>query len=855
MKTRFNLLFFFLSLTLGFMGCEYFSMKSKSTSKDLDRISGAYEALQMQSFGKSYPDNDIPIRAYADGLATHKKLPKRISRSDFEWESMGPHNTAGRTLALAINPQADSTIYLGSASGGLWRSRKLGLGVSWEYVETMDDVLGVSSVCFAEGDSTLMYIGTGEVYNIIETGDDAASRATRGSYGVGILRSIDGGNTWTKSLDWSYNQRRGIQSIQINPLDKNIAYAATTEGIYKTTDMGASWEVVLNLPMCTDVQIHQSNPNIVVAAFGNLGNHNTGIYRTEDAGVNWVRYTDSNFPSSFQGKIELTSSKSDPNVFYASIGNGFSFNDGATWLLKSVNDGVSWEQVNDFDYSRWQGWFAHDVAVHPSDPDIIMAVGIDCWKSTDGGLSLEQVSIGGVTLGDHPIGEPDGDRYYSHSDHHVALFHPNIPDLVLLGNDGGLFHANEGGTNYMSANGGLQTTQFYNGFSVSHLDDDLAMGGLQDNSSVIYRGSKAWTRVIGGDGAYSAINYDNDDIMFGSSQNLRIRKSIDKGESFYGVSPIQSDDVTVFIAPFVISEASSNIVYAGSQFLYKSVDNGETFLRMNNGQALNGSPIFNIGTSPVDEDLVLASTFPENNFPAALFQSVDGGLSFIEINDPILPDRVVNDITFDPFDGNTVYLTYNGFGSSHLFVSEDAGITWRDISTDLPDVPGNAIAVDPANTDHLYYGNDIGIYFSPDKGDTWQTLEDGIKGAFIVMDLKISPFDQTIWLATHGRGAFTRNLESKDVVSIHDIDNRESDFEIFPNPIVNGQLYLKNKTNEKRTVDYRILSIDGTIQDRGLENILGQESHLIDVQNLSSGTYILSLYLGDQHSDLKFVVL
>ena len=378
-----------------------------------------------------------------------------------------------------------------------------------------------------------------------------------------------GQNLWTGRI----KIKRVFKPFTINPAHPDRVFAATTDGVYYSSNAGDSWTLVLEVPMATDVEI---NGDTIIAACGNLGSTLGGIYRSTDNGLSWQRFTSPFFPSSFQGKIELSSSPGEPHIVYASVGNGFVFADGATWLFKTTNAGKKWSLVSNYDYSKWQGWFSHDVAVHPNDPEQFMAVGIDIHRGH--GDSLEQVSGGGVTLGIPPINKPDGPPDYSHSDHHVVLYHPRIPDLVLFGNDGGLFLSPDNGETFRSANGGLQTTQFYNGFSVSHQDPDFAMGGLQDNSTSLYRGSGAWQRAVGGDGSWTAINPQNDQLVFASSQYLNIVSSRDGGWSYFSNAPFHPDDNPIFIAPYVISPSNPNIMYAGGSFVHKSIDRGGTWV-------------------------------------------------------------------------------------------------------------------------------------------------------------------------------------------------------------------------------------------------------------------------------------
>lgn len=747
------------------------------------KIPGSYKAMVMLNKAKAYPEQDIPPAGYQRAFDYNQIAFKANStKAPVEpWDAMGPLNTSGRCLALAINPQADSTIYLGSASGGLWRSRKLGDDISWEFMPTGHNVLGVSSIAFAANDSSQMYIGTGEVYNFEVTGNDGAYRSTRGSYGVGILKSTDGGQSWTKSLDWSYQNQKGVQAIQVDINDASKVYAATTDGVYRSLNNGDDWELVLSVPMATDIEVNGQN---IVAAAGNFGTADKGIYTSSDGGDSWAINTDSDLPQDFQGKIELDASTSNPNIIYASIGNGFWFNDGATWLCRSDDNGATWDLRNTEDYSRWQGWFSHDVAVHPINPDIVVPIGINIWISYDGGNTLDFQADGGVTLGTPPAGVPDGPPNYSHSDHHVVMYHPNIEDLVLFGNDGGLFKSNDGGQTFQSANGGLQTTQFYNGFSVSHQNPDFAMGGLQDNSTSIHRGDGIWQRAIGGDGSWTGINFDNDNIVYGSSQNLNVARSFNNGQGFSGMQIPTNSDNPIFIAPYQISESNPDIIYAGGTRIYKTTNQGTTWSTMNQGLPLNGDPVYAMAVSSINSDIVYAATAPEFA-PASLFLTTDGGNTWDDITNN-LPDRYINDIYADPTVDGKLYVVMNGFGSGHLFVSSDYGDSWTDITNGLPDVPTNAILVDPLFPTNLYVGNDLGVYYSLDGGNTWDDFTEGLYDSVVAIDLEYSPVDRKIWVATHGNGTFRRDLVSEVSNTYDDLAFANNYLNIYPNPATAG---------------------------------------------------------------------
>ncbi|MEL6987321.1 MAG: hypothetical protein AAGK97_05775 [Bacteroidota bacterium] len=433
------------------------------------KVSGAFHALNELSSQRSYPNKNIPEdKFYQEYNYAQQSLQDNRRGGQQSWEALGPWNTSGRTLSMAFNPLNTNTIYAATASGGLWKSHQLGMGKSWQYVKTGFPVTAVSSIAINPVDTNEMYIGTGEVYNYEGVGTGAAFRNTRGSYGIGILKSSDGGRTWEQSLDWTRNQRRGVNVVKIDPENPSTIFAATSEGLYRSLDNGASWIQVLDVIMAMDVAIQSGPSNVLLVTCGNFGSEGAGLYRSDDNGDNWIQIDDPSIPVGFQGKAHVDFSESNPSVVYMSIGNGFWFDDGASWILKSEDAGLTWNLVNTFDYTRWQGWFAHNLAVNPKNDQEAVFVGIEAWVTQNGGGQLAGYTWGGLVTGTPPVDGPDSeDPSYVHADIHDVVYHPTNTDTVILVTDGGLFFSSNGAESFISINGGMQTTQFYNGFSVA----------------------------------------------------------------------------------------------------------------------------------------------------------------------------------------------------------------------------------------------------------------------------------------------------------------------------------------------------------------------------------------------------
>jgi photosystem II stability/assembly factor-like uncharacterized protein len=742
-------LFITLTITAAFSYITFRSNFVNTNPDNEESFSGAMQSLDYWTIQRAYPNKYIPANAYYKAYeSASKKLAKTNSFSAL-WQEMGPQNIGGRTIAIDINPLNPNTIYAGSASGGLWRSYSGGVGVkAWSYVPTGFPVLSVGAIAENPADTNVIYIGTGEVYGYQDAIGGLNIRTTRGSYGIGLLKSSDNGKSWVKSIDWSYNQTRGVEVIKLDPVNPNIVYAGTTEGIYKSTDAGASWNHIHSVLMTTDILINTQNTQQIIAACGNLNTPGAGIYKSTNGGTDWFQIT-SNIPA-FGGKILLAGYPPSPNVCFASVGVGTLDADG-TFLLKSTDFGSSWTQINTTNYATYQGWYSHFVIPHPTDPTKLLCAGIDVYKSTDGGTTLTKKSNWAAWyFGVPAIGGPEGPVTYSHADHHAYAINPANPNMVYFGNDGGVFRTTDFGETFQGCNGGYQSTQFYKRFGVSKTDSTRMVGGLQDNATAVWEGTLAWRRGIGGDGCCAQISPSKSDTMYGSSQYLNINRSINKGVNWTSIPPAGAN--AAFNGPFLLAPSNPKIIYAGGTVVFKSTNAGTAWTVSNNGNVLNGDPVLSIAVSYNNPDIVYVTTAP-NLHPAAVFLSTNGGTSWTNITST-LPDRYPVDISVDPRNSSIVYITFSGFGTSHLFRSTNSGTSWIDIGQGLPDVPTSAVCIDPFNSSFLYVGNDLGVFYSVDNGISWNDMNSGLVGTALVMDLSVSPLDYKLVVATHGRGVY-----------------------------------------------------------------------------------------------------
>jgi len=799
--------------------------------------SGASLALDAWSLSRSYPTNKILVKSFTEAFEYQQNIAQARNISA-NWEAIGPKNIAGRTLALAFHPVDSNIIFLGSASGGLWKTTTAGLGANaWQKISIGFPVLGVSSIAISPTDADVIYIGTGEMYNTTETRPGIVNRLTRGTYGFGIFKSTDGGLNWSKALDWTYQEMRSVQDLIINPQNDQVLYAATSIGLMKSTDAGKNWAVIHDIPMAVDVELNPIDTNILYVSYGSLFQDNSGIYRSMNAGESYSKLR-IGIPTSYSGKTMLSIDPSSDKTIYASVAEAFE----SSGLYRSSNHGASWIRLNSGDVAAFQGWYSHDVAVNPKNPEEIIQVGIDSWLSEDSGFTMNQQTAWiNARYGKNPVDEPDGPPDYVHSDIHRVFYHPLMDNTVFLATDGGVFVSKDGGRTYASRNGGLQTSQFYANFANATKDANFAIGGMQDNSTAIYTGEAAWTKVLVGDGMSAAIDPEDNNIVYGSSQFLNIFRSTDSGLSFEDIAPGAFEPI--FSAPFEIAPSSPRILYAGGRFIYKTTNRGNTWFTPNPNFIDQGNSILTINVAPNNLNHLLVSTSPNATGIANVFSSKDGGLTWNKLTG--LPDRLATDLVFHPENEDIAYITFGGFGSFHIYQTINGGENWFPIDNNLPDIPHNTIVIDPENTENIYIGNDLGIYASEDGGITWFPFMEGLPEGVLAMHLSISPANQKLRIATHGNGVFETDLIGKVITNINE-KNIVSEINLaqnFPNPVIN-QTSIPLELGTASTLSLTIYDVKGSFVKTVINNqLLLQGTHQIQVSlnQLASGSYVYQI--------------
>jgi len=745
----------------GFSKEEEFEHENEGEEED-EKESGAASQLMSWFQAKGYPDASNLSSKYQAAWEQYLELKSKSNpvyrgQSASNWTQMGyclngSTRIGGRIVCMAIDPNNTNNLWVGSAGGGIWKSTNA--GTSWTPVQTNLPVLGVSSIIINPTNSNEIYAGTGEVYHTEVSVMGFNVWKTRGTYGIGVIKSTDGGATWTQVMPKFSSDLFAVSSMAFLPGTPTTVFACATDGLYRTTNGGTSWSKIYTGNNIRDIAINPSNTNIIVISVGNMTNLTKGIFRTtngSNALPTWGKIS-SGLPSSFDGYINMDNAGSGMLIASIGISSGTANNE----IYRSTDFGATWNVQSASNHCDYQFWFAHTAAVNPFSTDSIIYGGVNLYRQSSGS---SRSSISGP-----------------HADQHDVKFDPVRRGYVYVCNDGGVYKSTNGGSSFTAINNGLNATQFYASLGASKTNANRMAGGLQDNGQVIYNGTN-WIQTSwgGGDGTSCAISPSNDNNILVSRDARQIFRSTDGGSSGSSVTNywgFVADSRTAFVAPVAFAPTDGTIVYQASDNLHKSTNSGNTFTYNSYSTATNYIDAKNktaiaLAVSPTNANKLYVSTSPYaqydndvNNIYVTgtpnILKTTSGATPFTSIKGS-LPDRFVMDFAISRNNDDSVYIVLGGFGTSHVYLTPDGGTTWVSKGAGLPDVPFNAIVIDPVNPGTIYAGCDFGVYVSPDKGTTWYDYNTNFFDATLVMDLQIDANNKLI-AATHGKGVFRSDL-------------------------------------------------------------------------------------------------
>jgi photosystem II stability/assembly factor-like uncharacterized protein len=712
-----------------------------------------------------------------DKMEEKEEAPKAWELNDqmtkmLKFRSIGPAAYSGRISDLAVNPNDHSEYYVGVASGGLWKTTNH--GTTFKPIFDDQSVFSIGCLAMDPNNSNVVWVGTGE------------NNSQRNlAYGDGVYKTTDGGKSFTNMGLKTSSQ---IGKIMIDPRNSNVVYVAAQgqawgsggeRGLYKTSDGGKTWDLVLEISENTgvsDMEMDPRNPDILYAVahqrerrvFSKInGGPESALYKSVDAGATWTKLQ-KGLPKGDLGRIGIALSPANPDMLYAVI----ELPGSKSGFYRSSDMGESWEKRSDKGTSSPQ--YYNEVFADPVDPDLVILMDTRNALSEDGGKTWRSIE-----------GED------KHVDNHVIWINPGNTDHYLVGCDGGLYESYDKGETWQFKNN-LPITQYYH----VRVDNDYPFynvyGGAQDNGSWFGPSqthrrdlvNSDWTYTIGGDGYLSIPDPDNPDISYCESQYCGLRRYDRTTNNSVSIKPQPIDDEEFrwnWNTPYFISSFDSKTLYVAGNYVFKSTDMGNSWKKISddltrqidqNSLEMMGkmwppeAVAKNLSTSQFGNIFALSESSLQKGM---IYAGTDDGLIWRTENDggdwikydkfPGVPDTTfVNYVLPSRHDANTVYACFDGRknGSDfkpYLIKSTDKGETWTSIASNLPSGTVYVIQEDHVNPNILFIGTEWGVWTSIDGGNKWVQLKNGIP-PIQVKDLTIQERENDLVVATFGRGFY-----------------------------------------------------------------------------------------------------
>lgn len=703
---------------------------------------------------RAYPLGRIPAGARLKAITELDRIDIELrtravqSVQAGKWTSIGPQPTnpgsifvtSGRVNTIAIDPRDSKTIYIGAAEGGVWKT--VNGGVNWKPISDSQPSLANGAIALDPSNPDTVYVGTGEENFAIDS-----------YYGAGILKSTNGGANWKNIVGPFLHTYIG--GLAVHPSNGQVLLCSSQIGIWRSTDGANTWTRVL-AGVGTGVLFDPSNGNIAYAAIGSpFGAFGNGVYRSANGGETWesIKGKGANaLPSTNVGRIALAIAPSSTSTLYVAVHD--SVTGSLLDIYKTTNAGNIWNPTHapDICGATGQCWYDMTIRVSPTDADVVFAGGqTSIIRTIDGGSTWVQPYFFGANQ-----------QQAIHPDYHDLQFTPDGGTLYIA-NDGGMYNTTDvtsPAVSWTELNDTLSITQFYPGVAIDPLDIGKTLAGTQDNGLQLYQKGVGWNAVNCGDGGYSVFSTITPLIAYTSCvSGDTIDITPDGGNTWipsqYG---IDLNDRQQFVAPMTGDPSNSKTLYYGTYRIWQTQDGAGQWFPISPDLTGGGSAtIKSITVAPSDPNTVYAGT-SDGKLQVTHTALKGVQASWIDRSSGLI-QRSVTSITVDPIDAGSAYVTYSGFLNSvvtptkHVFKTTNGGAKWTDISGNLPDLPVNSLVVDPDLPNTLYIGTDAGVRASTDGGATWSGVGSGLPLVVVEAMILHRP-TRTLRVVTHGRGVW-----------------------------------------------------------------------------------------------------
>jgi photosystem II stability/assembly factor-like uncharacterized protein len=660
-----------------------------------------------------------------------------------QWDLAGPTNIGGRMTSIVCHPTNPDVIWAGAAGGGVWTSRDA--GKTWTSLWHSQDVLNVGSLAIDSTNPDTIYCGTGE-----------ADLSSDSYAGVGIYQTSDGGKTWKLLAD---SNKTGIPTrigaIAIDPFNPQhlriggVGQGETSPkkndfgGMYVSRDSGLTWsrEVFISNQnyWCHSIVFHPKQKDVIFATFTERG-VKSGIWRSTDGGKTWTHLLKGLPDPARFGRTSLAISLSNPKVLYAFASDEASGQrDLLLGVFRSDSGGDLWKSVSGSHFkSEGQISYGNTIAIDPKDPKVVICGGVDLHLTKNGGKSWTKVTKWDAKR---------GSAHYAHADHHALLMPANAPGRIYSMNDGGMDVSEDTGASWSNRSNGLAATMYYD-MDVAQSDGRSYGGGAQDNGTLVTTDGRSddHFEILGGDGGWMVYDPQDAAHIYASFYNMGIYRF--RGGTSSDVSPNAPDPErnSIWMCYITMDPSDSKRVYTGSTRVWCTTNDGTSWQPIS--PVLDGGAISAIEVAPADPNRIYVGT--EHG---GVFRSLDRGKTWSpDISGATMPGNMVTRLeTTKKLGADVVLATVANSGHSHVFRSQNGGLTWSDIDKgQLPDVPHHAVLIKPDEPNVVFVANDAGVFSSLDHGMTWTNMSGNLPNVMVI-DLVYQLKDKLLYAATYGR--------------------------------------------------------------------------------------------------------
>jgi hypothetical protein len=699
----------------------------------------------------------------------------------------------GRINVVVNDPNDTNIIYVGSPSGGLWKSSDF--GQTWTTAYDNIAVLGVSAIAVNPFNGDELFIGTGDR----DAGDTKA---------IGILYSNDAGASFQPTGFSHPASTLRVNDILINPVNPNSLIAANSQGIHQSYDKGATWSQRFSGAEIKNLEYRPGDTTVLYAS-------GQAFYRSVNSGLSFSKVL--NGIAHDTSRLELAVSPANANMVWVLASNAasrfgalfMSLDLGASFRLMSDTPNILGYATNGSD-DKGQGWYDLAIAVDPENPAHVFAGGVNVWHSLDTGKTWQILS--------HWV---FGNTYeYTHADIHHLGFSGN---RLFCGSDGGVFYSPDKGESWVDLSEGLGITQFYR-LGLYGPSDSLIAAGAQDNGSNLYR-SGTWYHVFGADGMEADVRDDDPYVVYVSSQNGGLRISIDGGETFQGIKPTGATGN--WVTPFAVHPKKPTMITAAYDRVYRSYNEGFDWIQISNVLAGGGNTLRYLALAPSDTAVVYAAR------GAVLYTTFNSGVNWASR----VPSGSysITGITVDNMDAKRIWVSLSASSGDKVMYSADGGLTWSDLTGNLGNFGFNCITRRDNSPDALYLGTMSGVYYRDSLLGTWIDFSDGLPNVEVA-ELEIHGQSGKLMAATYGRGIWESYLYG----TAQGISEGQGSLKVYPNP---GSDRMHIEIEEGMREGLRLDLFNAAGMHLRAVNLGMEESgaYELDRGNLPAGLYFLRL--------------